>query len=163
LFLERLRALPPKALQIPRVRFAPSYPAPAPAPSQSCTHNLSLAAGYRVHGLCRYDAHVLWALRKSAHECLPDDGQVIYLRLFPWVRKMGLIGSLYGQYVKPTKIFIDREEKEFLFQRDIAPFLRALGYAHSTSEINRLCSPAVNKGPLIAFWHGCRPLRTPMT
>ena len=70
--------------------------------------------------------------------------------------------SLYGQYVKPIKIFIDDEEKEFLFQEDIAPFLRSLGYAYSTSQINKLCAPAVNEGPPIALWHGPRPLRTPM-
>src|SRR5260370_16359869 len=52
--------------------------------------------------------------------------------------------SLYGQYVKPTKIFIDDEQKEFLFQEDIAPLLRSLGYAYSTSQINKLCAPAVN-------------------
>jgi hypothetical protein len=69
--------------------------------------------------------------------------------------------SLYGQRVKPTRVFIDGEEKEFLFQRDIGPFLRALGYAYSNSEINRLCSPAVNKGPPIALRHGSRALRTP--
>ena len=69
--------------------------------------------------------------------------------------------SLYGQYVKPTKIFIDDEQKEFLFQEDIAPFLRSLGYAYSTSQINKLCAPAVNEGPPIALWHGPRPLRTP--
>ena len=69
--------------------------------------------------------------------------------------------SLYGQYVKPTKIFIDGEEKEFLFQEDIAPFLRALGYAYSTSQINKLCASAVNEGPLVTLWHGPRPLRTP--
>jgi len=52
--------------------------------------------------------------------------------------------------------------KEFLFQKDIGPFLRALGYAYSTSEINRLCSQAVNEGPQpIALWHGPRSLRTP--
>jgi hypothetical protein len=69
--------------------------------------------------------------------------------------------SLYGQYVKPTKIFIDGEEKEFLFQEDIAPFLRSLGYAYSISQINKLCAPAVNEGPPVALWHGPRPLRHP--
>jgi hypothetical protein len=73
---------------------------------------------------------------------------------------MGARSSLYGQYAKPTKISIDAEEKEFLFQQDIGPFLRALGYAYSNSEINRLCSPAVNKGPPIALRHGSRALRT---
>jgi hypothetical protein len=63
--------------------------------------------------------------------------------------------------VKPTRILINGEEKEFLFQQDIGPFLQALGYAYSTSEINRLCSPSVNKGPPIALWQGPRPLRTP--
>ncbi len=53
---------------------------------------------------------------------------------------MGARSSLYGQYAKPTKISIDGEEKEFLFQQDIGPFLRALGYAYSTSEINKLCA-----------------------
>jgi hypothetical protein len=76
--------------------------------------------------------------------------------------KMGArSGPLYGQYVRPTTFFLDGEESEFLFQRDIAPFLRALGYAYSTSEINRLCSPAVNRGPPIARWYGPRPLRRP--
>jgi len=69
--------------------------------------------------------------------------------------------SLYGQYVKPIKIFIDGEEREFLFQQDIAPFLRSFGYAYGTGQINILCSPAVNKGPPVAFWQGPRPLRTP--
>jgi len=71
------------------------------------------------------------------------------------------LSSLYGQYVKPTKFLIDGEQKEFLFQLDIAPFLRSLGYAYSTSQVNKLCAPAVNKGPRIALWHGPRPLRTP--
>src|SRR5262244_3395373 len=62
---------------------------------------------------------------------------------------------------KPTRILINGEEKEFLFQQDIAPFLRALGYSYSSSEINRLCSPAVNKGPPIALRLGPRALRTP--
>jgi len=62
---------------------------------------------------------------------------------------------------KPTRIFVNGEEKEFLFQQDIAPFLRAFGYSYSSSEINRLCSPAVNKGPPIALRHGSRALRTP--
>jgi hypothetical protein len=74
---------------------------------------------------------------------------------------MGARSSLDGQCVKPTRISVDGEEKEFLFQQDIGAFLRTLGYAYSTSEINRLCSPAVNKGPPIALWHGPRPLRTP--
>jgi hypothetical protein len=74
---------------------------------------------------------------------------------------MGARLSLHGQFVKPTRIFVDGEEKEFLFQQQIGPFLRALGFAYSTSEINRLCSPAVNEGPPIALWHGPRPLRTP--
>ena len=69
--------------------------------------------------------------------------------------------GLYGQRVKPTRILINGEEKEFLFQQDIGPFLRALGYAYSNSEINKLCSPAVNKGPPIALRHGSRALRTP--
>ena len=69
--------------------------------------------------------------------------------------------NLYGQCVKPTRFFIGGEEKEFLFQQDIGPFLRALGYAYGNSEINRLCSPAANEGPPIALWHGPRPLRTP--
>jgi hypothetical protein len=55
---------------------------------------------------------------------------------------MGARSMPYGQCVKPTRILINGEEKEFLFQQDIAPFLRALGYAYSTSEINRLCAPA---------------------
>ena len=47
---------------------------------------------------------------------------------------MGARSSLDGQRVKPTRIFIDGEEKEFLFQQDIGPFLRAcnsqaVGYA----------------------------------
>jgi hypothetical protein len=74
---------------------------------------------------------------------------------------MGARCNLYGQFVKPTRIFVDGEEKAFLFQQDIGPFLQALGYAYSTSEINRLCSPAVNEGPPIALWNGPRPLRTP--
>ncbi len=74
---------------------------------------------------------------------------------------MGARSTLYGQCAKPTRILINGEEKEFLFQQDVAPFLRALGYAYSTSEINKLCAPAVNKGPPIALWHGPRPLRTP--
>jgi len=74
---------------------------------------------------------------------------------------MGAKSTLHGQRIKPTLICIDGEEKEFLFQKDIGPFLRALGYAYSTSQINRLCSPAVNEGPPIARWHGPRPLRTP--
>ncbi len=74
---------------------------------------------------------------------------------------MGARSSLDGQRIKPTRIFIDSEEKEFLFQQDIGPFLRALGYAYSTSEINKLCAPSVNEGPPIALWHGPRPLRTP--
>jgi hypothetical protein len=69
--------------------------------------------------------------------------------------------SLYGQYVKPTKIFIDGEEREFLFQQDIAPFLRSFGYAYGTGQINILCAPAVNKGPPVALWQGPRPLRKP--
>jgi hypothetical protein len=55
--------------------------------------------------------------------------------------------SLYGQHVEPTRFSINGEEKEFLFQQDIWPFLRSLGYAYSNGEINRLCSPAVNEGP----------------
>src|SRR5215475_14461372 len=74
---------------------------------------------------------------------------------------MGARCSLYGQFVKPTRIFVNGEEKAFLLQQDIGPFLRALGYAYSTSEINRLCSPAVNEGPPIALRLGGRPLRTP--
>ncbi len=74
---------------------------------------------------------------------------------------MGVRSSLYGKYVKPTRIFINGEEKEFLLQQDIGPFLRALGYAYSNSEINRLCSPAVNQGPPVALRYGSRPLRTP--
>jgi hypothetical protein len=74
---------------------------------------------------------------------------------------MGARCTLYGQWVKPTRILFNCEEKEFLFQQDIGPFLRALGYAYSTSEINRLCSPAVNEGPPVTLWHGPRPLRTP--
>jgi hypothetical protein len=62
---------------------------------------------------------------------------------------------------KPTRIFINGEEKEFLFNRISRPFLRALGYSYSTSEINRLCSPAVNKGPPIALRHGSRPCAPP--
>ncbi len=69
--------------------------------------------------------------------------------------------SLYGQHVKPTRIFINGEEKDFLFQQDIGPFLRVLGYAYSNGEINRLCSPAVNKGPPITLRYGSRALRTP--
>jgi hypothetical protein len=69
--------------------------------------------------------------------------------------------SLYGQHVEPTRIFINAEEKEFLFQQDIGPFLRSLGYAYINSEINRLCSPAVNEGPRIALRHGSRALRIP--
>lgn len=68
---------------------------------------------------------------------------------------------LYDQSVKLTRIFIDGEEKEFLLQQDIGPFLRALGYAYGASEINRLCSPAVNEGPPIALRFGSRALRTP--
>jgi hypothetical protein len=68
---------------------------------------------------------------------------------------------LYGRYIRPTTFFLDGEESEFLFQRDIAPFLRALGYSYSTSEINRLCSPTVDQGPPIARWYGPRPLRRP--
>jgi hypothetical protein len=74
---------------------------------------------------------------------------------------MGARSSLDGQRIKPTRIFIDSEEKEILFQQDIGPFLRALGYAYSTSEINKLCAPSVNEGPPRALWHGPRPLRTP--
>jgi hypothetical protein len=69
--------------------------------------------------------------------------------------------KLYDQSIKPTRFFIDGEEKEFLLQQDIGPFLRALGYAYSDSEINRLCSPAVNKGPPTALRCGCRALRAP--
>src|SRR6266404_1497280 len=74
---------------------------------------------------------------------------------------MGARSSLDGQRIKPTRIFIDSEEKEFLFQQDIGPFLRALGYAYSNSENNRLCSPAVNEGPPIALRHASRSLRSP--
>ena len=62
---------------------------------------------------------------------------------------------LYG--VKPTRIFINGKEKEFLFQQDIGPFLRALGYAYSNSDINKLCSPSVNEGPPIAVPDLCAP------
>jgi hypothetical protein len=68
---------------------------------------------------------------------------------------------LDGQLVKPTRILIDGEEKEFLFQQDIAPFLRALGYAYGSTKINELCSSAVNEGPPVALWLGPRALRTP--
>src|SRR5215831_8260259 len=74
---------------------------------------------------------------------------------------MGARSRLYGRSVKTTRILINGEEKEFLLQQDIGPFLRALGYACSNSEIKRLCSPSVNEGPPIALWHGPRPLRTP--
>jgi hypothetical protein len=66
-----------------------------------------------------------------------------------------------GQLAKPTKFFIDGEQKEFLFQQDIAPFLRSYGYGYTVSQINKLCAPAVNEGPPIALWQGPRPLRTP--
>ena len=66
-----------------------------------------------------------------------------------------------SQRAKLTRLLVDGEEREFLFQKDIGPFLQAFGYAYSTSEINKLCAPAVNKGPPIALWHGPRPLRTP--
>ena len=74
---------------------------------------------------------------------------------------MGAGCKLYGQFLKPTRIFVNGQEKEFLFQQDIGPFLRAFGYAYTTSVINKLCAPAVNEGPPVALWHGPRPLRTP--
>jgi hypothetical protein len=74
---------------------------------------------------------------------------------------MGARSSISEPCVKPTQIFVDGRQREFLFQKDIAPFLRSLGYAYSTSQIDKLCAPAVNKGPPVALWHGPRPLRTP--
>jgi hypothetical protein len=53
--------------------------------------------------------------------------------------------SLYGQRVKPTRIFIDGEEKEFLFQQDIGPFLRALDMLTATVKSTGCARPPSTK------------------
>ena len=67
-----------------------------------------------------------------------------------------------SQYTKPTQISLNgKNTGEYLFQNEIAPFLRSKGYKYSTGRINILCSPAVNEGPPVALCYGRRPLRTP--
>src|SRR6266853_5248968 len=60
-----------------------------------------------------------------------------------------------SQYTKPTQISLNgKNTAEYLFQNEIAPFLRSKGYKYSTGRINILCSPAVNEGPPVALWYG---------
>ncbi len=66
-----------------------------------------------------------------------------------------------GQYVQPTRIFLDGKTQEFLFRAQVAPFLRARGYQYGNGQIAQLCAPAVGQGPPVALWLGGRALHTP--
>jgi hypothetical protein len=45
-------------------------------------------------------------------------------------------------------------EKRRFKRKELGAALRALGYPISDSTLNKLCAPAVNKGPPIAGWFG---------
>jgi hypothetical protein len=51
--------------------------------------------------------------------------------------------------------------REFLLQTEVAPFLRELGYPVGDSTFVKIC--ARGDGPPVDAWYGNRPLRKPET